>query len=143
MALIKSNGNYIKIKSIRTDNNTVDYDLYQNADVRAREKNNEWTEFDIKQVKSWNTAVINEVVLKSQIIVNYTLEETFKTLCYIAMLCDFSAFDGATLDSDTLTYISSLKKADLTSFTNVVNSLLDSRLTEQADKDIVKAKLAI
>lgn len=143
MALIKSNSNYIKITSIRTDNSSVEYSIYQNAEARQRERDNLWSEFDIKHIGSFNTAVINEVVLQSQIIPNYTIEDSFKTLCYIAMLCDFSAFDGANLDTDTLTYIQSLQGAELTSFTNAVNSLLNNRLTEQTDKDIVKSKLGI
>lgn len=143
MALIKSNQNYIKITSIRTDNSSVNYDIYQNQDARLREKNGTWTEFDVKKTGSFNTAVINEVVLKSPIISNYTLEDSFKTLCYIAMLCDFSAFDGATLDSDTLAFINSLSGDEKISFTNAVNALLDNRLTEQADKDIIKNKLEI
>lgn len=143
MALIKSNQNYIKITSIRTDNNTVEYDVYQNADARLREKNGTWTEFDIKQTKSFNTAVIKELVLKNPIIQNYTIEETFKTLCYIAMLCDFSAFEGATLDTDTLTYINSLSAEDKASFTSAVNTLIDNRLTDESDKNIVKSKLGL
>lgn len=143
MALIKSNQNYIKITSIRTDNSSVDYSIYQNADARLREKNGTWTEFDIKKTGSFNTAVINEVVLKAPIISNYTLEDSFKTLCYIAMLCDFSAFDGATLDSDTLAFINSLSGDEKTSFTNAVNALLDNRLSDESEKTIVKSKLNI
>lgn len=143
MALIKSNQNYIKITSIRTDNSTVEYDIYQNQDARLREKNGTWTEFDVKQTKSFNTAVINEVVLKSPIISNYTLEDSFKTLCYIAMLCDFSAFDGATLDQDTITYINGLSSEEKASFTSAVNALLDNRLNDEAEKNIVKSKIGI
>lgn len=143
MALIKQNGNYIKIVSIRTDTFVVEYDAYQNIGARQREVLGSWTDFDIKQRGNFNTDVIKELVLPSQIIPNNTLEDSFKTLCYVAMLCDFSAFEGATLDTDTLAFINNLQGAELTSFTSVVNALIDLRLTEQTERDLVKSKLGI
>ncbi|MCX6146062.1 MAG: hypothetical protein NTW25_02265 [Candidatus Kapabacteria bacterium] len=78
MALIRANGNYIKIVSIRTENMTVECDIYQNVGARQREILGSWTDFDIKQRGSFNTAVIKELVLPSQIIPNNTLEDSLR-----------------------------------------------------------------
>ena len=142
MALIQNNGTYLKITSVRTDIYTANFDIYQNEAARDRELAGQWTEFDIKKDGSFNTAVIQELVLPAPFIPNSTLEDTFKTLCYVAMLCDFSAFGGATLDQETVDFIASLTGQNRIDFETSVDYIIDNRpeLTQE-DRDLIKSKL--
>lgn len=141
MALIRPNSTYIKITSVRTDNNSVDYEIYQDESARNREISGTWTEFDVKQKGVFNTAVISEIVFESPFISGNTLQDVMKTLCYVAMMCDFSAFPDVILDSETTQFINNLTGNDRTQFINSVTHLINNRLSDQSERDSVFTRL--
>ena len=143
MALIKSNGNYLRITSVRTDNNTANYDIYSNDAARNRELNGTWKEFDIKKDGSFNTAIIEEIGLLAPPLTFKSINDNFKTICYVLMLCDVSAFGNASLDDETLGEINSMPTQEKDEFTNAVNYILENHpeYTEQTDKDRILTKL--
>ena len=101
MALIhKTKGYYLRITSINTANDTVDYNIYRNAQIREDEKNGVVSEYEIIKNGCWNTAVVPEVVLQATPDSTKNLLDNLKTQSYINMLLDTSAFgdyesDGA------------------------------------------------
>lgn len=127
MALIKENGNYLKITSIRTDNNSADYDLYQNEAARDREIAGTWNEFDVKKNGSFNTAVIPEIAMVAPTLTTKGIYDNFKTMVYILMLCDLSAFPNAELDQETKDEIAALTGTAKTEFETAVDFLLEQR----------------
>ena len=92
MGMVKNNGNYLRITEIRFENNTVNYEIYQNAQIREDEKNGIKNEYVINKRGSWNTDVIKEVIALATPTANKGILDGLKTLCYQKMLEDTSAF---------------------------------------------------
>lgn len=127
MGLIKENGNYVKITSIRTDNDTAELAIYQNEAARDRELAGTWSEFDVKKSGSFNTAVIPEIAMLAPALTFKGIYDNFKTMVYILMLCDLSAFPNAELDQETKDEIKALTGTAKTEFETAVDFLLEER----------------
>jgi hypothetical protein len=94
MAMInKKNGNYLRISNIRFDNNTVEYNIYRDAQIREDEKNGIVSEYEIIKNGSWNTDVIPEVIAVSLPPQGKGILDGLKTLCYEKMLEDSAFID--------------------------------------------------
>ena len=93
MALVnKTNGNYLRITNIRFDNDTVEYNVYRNSQIREDERNNIVSEYEIIKNGCWNTAVIPEIICNTIPPSDKGILDGLKTLCYQKMLEDTSAF---------------------------------------------------
>lgn len=142
MAIIRPNGTYLRITSFRTDNNTVEYEIYQNEEARDRELAGTWTEFDVKKNASFNTAVISEIGLEAPVVAFKNAKENTHTIGYALMLADESAFGGATLDQETKDEIAGYSTANAEAFEAVLDFIANARYSTVEEKTAYKAKFA-